>query len=362
VFDFADARIALVGPLPPPSGGMANQTKQLQKLLAGEGAAVSLVRTNAPYSPAFVGAFPGVRAFFRLLPYRERLRSAARESSLFHVMANSGWSWHLFAAPALRAAHEAGVRAVLNYRGGDAERFFARSFSRVAKTLRTAAAVVVPSDFLKEIFARHGVETEVVPNIVDLERFRPRTGAAGDAKGPRILIARHLEAIYDVENGLRAFQLVWKRYPAAALDVAGEGPERARLERLAAELGLQRSVRFLGQVDNEKMPSLYSSADIALNPSVVDNMPISILEALASGVPVVSTNSGGIPAMVKSGKEAVLVSPRDPAAMADAVVALWEEPALRAAMREAGLLKAKAFGWSSVREQWRNVYERATSK
>ncbi|HJS73327.1 MAG TPA: glycosyltransferase family 4 protein, partial [Vicinamibacteria bacterium] len=139
-------------------------------------------------------------------------------------------------------------------------------------------------------------------------------------------------------------------------------PERARLEQLSAELGLQRAVRFLGQVDNERMPSLYSKADIALNPSVVDNMPISILEALASGVPVVSTNSGGIPAMVKSGEEAVLVSPRDPVAMADAVVALWEAPALRAVMREAGLVKAKAFGWSSVREKWRGVYERVTAK
>jgi phenylacetate-CoA ligase len=250
---------------------------------------------------------------------------------------------------------------VLNYRGGDAERFFARSFSVVAKTLRTAAAVVVPSEFLKDVFARHGVDTEVVPNIIDLDRFQPRTGAAEDG-GPRILIARHLEAIYDVENGLRAFQLVRKRYPTAALDVAGEGPERARLSRLSAELGLQRAVRFLGQVDNEKMPSLYSQADIALNPSVVDNMPISILEALASGVPVVSTDSGGIPAMVKSGEEAVLVSPRDPAAMADAVVALWEAPALRAAMREAGLVKAKAFGWGSVREQWRGVYGRVTAR
>ncbi|HEY7698016.1 MAG TPA: glycosyltransferase, partial [Vicinamibacteria bacterium] len=166
MFDFEGARIALVGPLPPPSGGMANQTKQLQRLLSGEGAEVSLVQTNAPYQPAFVGRVPGVRAFFRLVPYRARLRSVARGVKLFHVMANSGWAWHFFAAPALRAAHRAGVPAVLNYRGGDAERFFARSFAVVEKTLRTAAAVVVPSDFLRGVFARHGVAVDVVPNII----------------------------------------------------------------------------------------------------------------------------------------------------------------------------------------------------
>ncbi len=175
MFDFAGARIVVVGPVPPPSGGMANQTRQLQRLLSQEGAEVSLVATNAPYRPAFVGRVPGVRAFFRLFPYRERLRGAARQGSLFHVMANSGWSWHFFAAPALRAAARAGVPAVLNYRGGDAERFFSRSFRAVEKTLRTAAVVVVPSDFLKEVFARRGVSTSVVPNVVDLERFYPET-------------------------------------------------------------------------------------------------------------------------------------------------------------------------------------------
>lgn len=370
MFDFAGARIVLVGPLAPPSGGMANQTRQLQRLLSEEGAEVTVVPTNAPYRPPFVGRFPGVRALFRLVPYRARLRSAARGATLFHVMANSGWAWHFFAAPALRAAHRAGVPAVLNYRGGDAERFFARSFPVVERSLRMAANVVVPSEFLREVFARHGVATDVVPNIVDLEQFRPTASMNGGGLvrrslgegGPHLLIARHLEPIYDVETGLRAFQLLRHRYPTAVLDVAGAGPDRERLERLSGDLGLERSVRFLGQVENETMPALYQAADIALNPSLVDNMPISILEALASGVPVVSTSSGGIPAMVKADEEAVLVPPRDPGAMANAVAALWEAPERRAALREAGLRRAGAFGWSSVREEWRLVYERATAE
>ena len=65
--------------------------------------------------------------------------------------------------------------------------------------------------------------------------------------------------------------------------------------------------------------------------------------------------------MVKAGEEAVLVSPKDPEAMAQAVVALWESPQRRASLREAGLRKAGAYGWATVREQWRGVYERAKS-
>ncbi len=117
-----------------------------------------------------------------------------------------------------------------------------------------------------------------------------------------------------------------QRHPTAVLDVAGTGPDRDRLERLSGDLGLGGSVRFLGPVENETMPTLYRSTDIALNPSLVDNMPISILEALASGVPVVSTSSGGVPAMVKAGEEAILVPPRSPESMASAVSALWEAP------------------------------------
>ena len=91
--------IGLVGPLPPPSGGMANQTRQLAGLLADTAMAVEIVQANAPYRPAWVARVRGVRALFRLVPYVFRLWRCAGRTDLFHVMANSGWAWHLCAAP-----------------------------------------------------------------------------------------------------------------------------------------------------------------------------------------------------------------------------------------------------------------------
>ncbi|RFC36344.1 MAG: hypothetical protein DID90_2727553940 [Candidatus Nitrotoga sp. LAW] len=113
-----DLKIALVGPLPPPSGGMANQTRQLATLLKQEGVNVELVPVNAPYRPRFVGHIKGLRAVFRLLPYLFHLWHAAGRVDLFHIMANSGWSWHLFAAPAvwtakLRGKTVSGIQARL---------------------------------------------------------------------------------------------------------------------------------------------------------------------------------------------------------------------------------------------------------
>lgn len=290
MFEFGRSSITLVGPLPPPSGGMANQTEQLGRLLAKEGAKVRIVRTNAPYAPGLIAGVKGVRAAFRLVPYLLELRRAMRGATLVHIMANSGWSWHLFAAPALWIAHWAKVPSVLNYRGGGAEGFFDRSFKSVKRSLRLANRVAVPSGFLEEVFESVGVEARIVPNIIDLERFHPSLRPeSSNGDPPRILMARNLERIYDIGTGLRAFGLFRQQYRNARLDVAGSGPEASRLKGLACELGLGDAVQFLGRVDNVDMPKLYARADIALNTSLVDNMPNSILEALACGVPVVST-------------------------------------------------------------------------
>ena len=127
-------RVCLVGPLPPPSGGMANQCEQLVRLLAGEGLAVELVQTNAPYRPARVGRIPIVRAFFRLVPYARHVWRAAGRTQVMHILANSGWAWHLIAGPAIFAARRRRVPVIVNYRGGAAEGFFASAPRLGART------------------------------------------------------------------------------------------------------------------------------------------------------------------------------------------------------------------------------------
>jgi hypothetical protein len=120
-------RIGLVGPLPPPHGGMSNQTRQLAQLLAESGLIVDMVRTNVPYRPGWVARLRGVRAVFRLVPYFVHLWHCAGRVELVHVMANSGWAWHLFAAPAIWISSFRGVPVVVNYRGGEASAFLKRS-------------------------------------------------------------------------------------------------------------------------------------------------------------------------------------------------------------------------------------------
>ena len=356
---FAGLRVALVGPLPPPAGGMANQTRQLSELLRAAGAQVDLMQTNAPYQPAWAGRIPVLRAAFRLLPYAAGLWRAAGRADVCHVMANSGWSWHLFAAPAIWISRARGVPVIVNYRGGEAATFLERSQALVRWSMKRCAALAVPSGFLAEVFQRFGMASQVVPNIVDLQRFRPADAAPRGSA--RLLVARNLEPIYDNATALRAFALLSRARPDATLTVAGSGPQLAELQALAAELGVSGRVTFTGRLDRDAMAAAYREADVLLNPSLVDNMPNSLLEAMASGVPVVSTDVGGVPFIVTHERTALLVPAGAPEAMAAAAARVLDEPGLAAALRAAGLAEVGRYTWPQVAPRLAAVYRAAAA-
>lgn len=353
-------RLLLVGPLPPPSGGMANQTKQLKYLLEADGVDVSLVQTNASYRPAWVSSLRGARALFRLTPYLRRLWSLTGSAEIVHIMANSGWAWYLFAAPAIGIARTRGKPVVVNYRGGQAREFLRKSASLVRASLR-GTQLVVPSEFLREVFAGYGMVATIIPNVVDTKVFRPAAVPATprDPAAPHIVIARNLEWIYGIDIGLRAVSILRPAFPGLRVSIAGTGPERTRLETLALELGLTATVRFTGRLDVSGMASLYQSADLVLNPVRVDNTPNSVLESLACGVPVVSTNVGGVPYLVEHQSTAWLAEPESPVSLAAGMTAVLSDAQLRRGMVERGRARALACDWSAVRDLWMQVYRAA---
>lgn len=353
-------RLTLVGPQAPPAGGMANQTRQLAELLQAAGTDVVLVPTNAAYWPAWIGRVPMLRAVARLVFYVAALWRHMHHRQLVHVMANSGWAWHLFAMPAIWIARARGLPVLVNYRGGEAASFLERAAKGVRRTMRRASVLAVPSGFLREIFERHGMHAEVLPNIVDLRRYRPDTARLGpSADRAHIVVTRNLEPLYDNATALRAFARVLARHPGARLTLAGSGPQEARLRALAHELGVQAQVRFAGRLDRDEVASLLRQADINLNPSLADNMPNSVLEALASGVPVVSTEVGGVAHVVQHGQTALLVAPGDAQAMADAMLRLLDDAALWLRLRDAGLREVQRYTWEQVGPVLAALYARS---
>jgi glycosyltransferase involved in cell wall biosynthesis len=357
--DRVQLHIGLVGPLPPPFGGMANQTRQLYFLLRSEGIAVTLIQTNTDYQVKWAANIKGLRAIFRLFPYLIALWKQTGKVDCLHVMANSGWSWQLYAAPAVWIGCLRKVPVVVNYRGGDAERYFRASIKWVAPTLRNASAIIVPSGFLEQVFSIFGFRAEIIPNIVDLNKFafKHRVSLA-DINSPRLVITRNLEKIYGIETAIEAVAILKQRFPKIKVFIAGSGPLHDVLLKQVEELCLAENVEFTGKLTPEQIAGLYHDVDIMLNPTTVDNMPNSVLEALANGLPVVTTNVGGIPYIVSDNETALLVDMNNPVMMAAKVEQLIDNPGLYEKLVLNGIAQVESYNWENVKHQWLGLYSR----
>jgi glycosyltransferase involved in cell wall biosynthesis len=188
--------------------------------------------------------------------------------------------------------------------------------------------------------------------VVDLSRFAYR---ARRPLRPRLLSTRNLEPHYREDMIIQAYAQLKPRVPEATLTIAGYGSEETRLRLLVRSAGLN-DVRFIGRVEPEDMPRVYDEADIFLNASVVDNQPVSILEAFASGMPVVSTPTGDIAALVRHHDTGLLVPPFDPGAIAHAIAWLLANPDRAAGFAERAHASTSKYTWPAVRDAWAAMY------
>jgi glycosyltransferase involved in cell wall biosynthesis len=218
---------------------------------------------------------------------------------------------------------------------------------------------VVPSGYLQEIFADFQMASVIVPNIIDLERFISVDKKQLNTTAPHFIVCRNLEAIYDVATAVRAFSVIAGNYPRARLTIAGEGPERPLLERQVTTLGIESQVTFAGRLDPEQMAKLYRSADVMLNTSRVDNMPNALLEAMSAGVPIISTDAGGIPHMVEDGRTALLRPVGDGQGIAGAALQLLQQESLYQRLSKAGVKEVTRYRWDAVKPLWMGVYAEA---
>jgi glycosyltransferase involved in cell wall biosynthesis len=213
--------------------------------------------------------------------------------------------------------------------------------------------IVVPSDYLKEVFAKHGFEATSIANVVSEKAF---PFASRDHFRPKILVARMLEPLYNVSCSIRAFQRVKQQHADAELTLLGDGPQEPELRKLVAELGLE-DVRFAGRMPREKIASVYRAHDIFLNSSSIDNMPVSILEAYSAGLPVVTTNAGGIPYIVRDREIGHLVPVDDHQQLADRILeVLRDQQSTRTMVQAARDEMERRYRWSVVSQAWIDLY------
>jgi glycosyltransferase involved in cell wall biosynthesis len=292
-----------------------------------------------------------VRTAVTQLLYWPLLLRRIRDADVVHVFSASYSSFVISVWPAVRVAHALGKPVLLNYHSGHALDHLTRS-ALARRTLRRVGLNVVPSPFLQDVFARFGLEATVIPNIVDVDRFRFKARAP---VRPHLVSTRNLEPLYNVACTLRAFRLVQDRRPDATLTIVGSGAEEQELRALAATLAL-RNVTFAGRVPSDDIWRCYADADIYVQSPNVDNMPISLLEAWASGLPVVSTEAGGVPAIVRHGETGLLAPLNDHAAIADHVLRLLDDPGMAEHLARRGREAVSACTWPRVRASWLEAY------
>lgn len=349
-------RIALVAASLDIVGGQGVQARALIDSLRIDGNSIVFVPVN-PAFPRVLRALRRVRyartVFNQLMYFISLMR--LRHADVIHIFSASYWSFLLAPVPAMLMARAFGKYVVLHYHSGEADDHLTRWGMRVHPWLRLAHIIVVPSVYLQQVFTRHGYATRVIRNVVDLSRFHYR---ARECLGPRLLSVRNFDAHYRVDMVLRAFALVKKSWPDATLTVAGYGPDGRALQQLAVALQVD-GIQFVGRVEPDDMPMLYDHHDIFINASVIDNQPVSVLEAFAAGLPVISTRTGDIAAMVRDGATGTTVSADQPAQIAEAVLHLHEQPenALRMAIR--ARTEVGQYTWECVRDEWASVYAMA---
>jgi L-malate glycosyltransferase len=347
-------QVAVVAPSLDILGGQAVQAKRLlDAWRASPDIDAWLVPVNPvpPRGLRFTRRVKYLRTIVNELIYLPLLVRELARADIVHVFSASYSSFLLAPLPAMFVARALGRPVVLNYRSGEAPDHLRRSpIARAA--ISRVDRNVVPSRFLKEVFASFGIDAAVIPNIVDLDRFRFRQR---DPLRPRLLSTRNFEGLYNVACTLRAFRIVQQTHPDASLTLVGGGPEDAQLRELARGLGLH-NVTFTGRVSPDEIADCYASHDVYVQSPNIDNMPTSVLEAYASGLPVVSTEAGGIPAILTHGVHGLLTPLDDDAMLASHVLALLNDRALVRRVTLAAREASERYTWSSVRDEWLRLY------
>jgi len=348
-------RVLIVAPSFAILGGQSVQAARLLERLSLEPSLeVGFLPINPrlPFGLHHLQRIKYVRTLVTSIAYVLSLLLRVYKYDVIHVFSASYFSFVLAPTPAILIGKLYRRKVLLNYHSGEAEDHLRRWRRTAIPTIQLVDSVVVPSEYLVRVFASFGLKATAIYNLIDTSKFRFRERVP---LRPVFLSNRNLESHYGVDRVLRAFALVQQKLPEASLTIAGDGSQSRALKTLAEDLGL-RNTRFIGQVAPFAIADVYDAADIFMNGSEIDNQPLSILEAFSCGLPVVTTDAGGIPDIVEGGRTGMVVACGDYAELANRAMKLLNDPALTKQIVEQARQECLKYSWEAVRDAWMNVY------
>jgi len=234
--------------------------------------------------------------------------------------------------------------------------------------LKNADAVIALTDDMKrEIQKIYDRNVFVIPNGIDLEIFKNLSKEdlcskleMGEEKV--IMFVGTLRPVKGVKYLIEAMKILIDKSKNSRLFIVGDGEERKYLENLVKELVLEKYVTFIGKVPNEKIPEYMTASDVFILPSLSEGFPVTVVEAMASGLPIIATDVRGLPEIIKDGENGFLVEPKNLEQIVDKVLLLLEDDELREGISRNNKGKAKEYSWEAVIEKLERVYERCLQK
>jgi glycosyltransferase involved in cell wall biosynthesis len=243
---------------------------------------------------------------------------------------------------------------VLTLRGGNLPNFARQQPRRVDRLVSRATAVTAPSQYLADAMRNVRSDVQIIPNPIEVGSY---TYTERHSPKPRLIWLRAFHRIYNPVLAVRVLARVASEIDEARLTMVGADKDGslAKVRAEAEQLGVLDRITFTGGVPKSDVPRWLATADIFLNTTTIDNTPVSVLEAMATGLLVVSTAVGGIPYLLEDEQDSILVPSDDVEKMAQAVKRLLNEPVLAARVSRNARAKSETFGWDSVLPQWEEL-------
>ncbi len=237
--------------------------------------------------------------------------------------------------------------------GGDLPKRLERSPEKCNEFFKNAEFLVAPSGYMKKQFQLKGYNNiKMIPNQIDVNKFKYKERVSAN---PNILWVRSFNQIYNPLLAIQTLKQVLESYPEATLCMVGPDKDGSLelVKNRVKEYGLEKHVKFAGKLSRKDWFLESSNYDIFLNTTNVDNTPLSIMEAMALGMIVVTTNVGGIPFLFEDGKEGIMVSPNDADILSQKIVEIVSNPDFAASLSKNAREKSKYWDWLFVRELWK---------
>ena len=245
------------------------------------------------------------------------------------------------------------IKYIPKLHGGDLPNRLRKNPLLCSMIFKNAYKNIAPSDYLLEAFQNRGYSDLVyIPNTIEIQNYPFKTR---EVIRPKLLWVRSLSSIYNPEMALQVLDGLKKHIPSPELCMVGPDKDgkQAKLQQIGSDLDL--NVVFTGKLAKTDWVNLSEQYDIFINTTHFDNTPVSVIEAMALGLPVISTNVGGIPYLLKNGKTAMLVDDNDAEAMVEAIMKIINNSELKDDLVRNALELVRNFDWNLVKCKWHEI-------